>query len=478
MEGTRTKLIAEALPAYEIGDEIGKGAWGVVLAGRHRHLHREVAIKQLNRDFGEDDDVRSRFISEARLLASLDHPHVVPIHDYVERDGLCLLVMERLTGGTVGGRFRDGALSPEAACAATIAACAGLDHAHGEGILHRDVKPDNLMFSSRDVLKVTDFGIAKVVGGSASFATRTGMIMGTPAYIAPEQATGDELTPATDVYSTGTVLYELLAGRLPFPDVRDPIAAIYQRVHEQPTPLEGAVPHDLAEVVLRAISRDPDERPQSAREFGAEVAGAARSVWGEEWLDRSGLILHGAAQSQAEGGPDTESGGARVTLLPRAAPASDPPRPRRWPLAAALAVTAAAATALVVVLADPFGAGSEPEGPPAAVTAQGPEAVVRGFVEAYNEVDFTRAAGFLPADIPVQLYEEEVRGVDEIVASLNAYGCGDDPDSLDYETTGDRVLVTSVLTDLPGRDCGEFTGTTSRVEFTVEGGKITSALYR
>ena len=221
-------------PSYEVGSELGRGACGVVLAGQHRQLGRLVAIKQLPRAFGADPAVRARFLAEARVLATLDHPHVVAIYDFVDHDGLCLLVMERLTGGTVWSRFHAGGFTPDVSCAILLAVCSGLQHAHQHGVLHRDVKPENLMFSGAGTLKVTDLGIAKVIGGSSTLATRHGEILGTPAYIAPEQAQGYELTPATDVYAAGTLLYELLAGRLPFPADADPATLLYRHVHEAP----------------------------------------------------------------------------------------------------------------------------------------------------------------------------------------------------------------------------------------------------
>src|SRR5437868_5871376 len=226
------EAVAAALPLYEVEGELGHGAWGVVLAGRHRQLGRDVAIKQLPRSFGADPAVRTRFLAEARLLASLEHPHIVPIYDFIEHDNSCLLVMERLTGGTVLSRARAGRFSPTAACALILAACAGLHYAHQRGVLHRDVKPENLLFSGGGVLKVADFGIAKVVGGAATVATQAGHVMGTPAYMAPEQVQGGELTPATDIYALGTVLYQLLAGQLPFAAETDPIAMLYRHVHE------------------------------------------------------------------------------------------------------------------------------------------------------------------------------------------------------------------------------------------------------
>ncbi len=260
-------------------------------------------------------------------LATLDHPHVVAIYDFVDYEGLCLLVMERLTGGTVWSRFHAGGFTPDVSCAILLAVCSGLHHAHQHGVLHRDVKPENLMFSGAGTLKVTDLGIAKVIGGSSTLATRHGEILGTPAYIAPEQAQGYELTPATDVYAAGTLLYELLAGRLPFPADADPATLLYRHVHEAPPPLieiAHAIPIDLAEVTDRAISKSPADRYQSAEAFGVTIAGCAAKAWGRGWLGRtnvpvsaSGPILTAAL---GEALPGERTGGA--TTVESAQPAN------------------------------------------------------------------------------------------------------------------------------------------------------------
>lgn len=291
--------VAAALPSYEVGGELGRGGWGVVLEGRHKQLGREVAIKQLPRAFGADPDVRARFVAEARLLASLDHPHIVPVYDYVEADGLCLLVMEKLPGGTVWSKFTSAGVTPEAACALVLAACAGLHAAHQRGILHRDVKPENLLFSSNGALKVTDFGIAKVVGGNDIMATRAGEVLGTPAYMAPEQAQAAELGPPTDVYAVGVMLYELLSGHLPFPEDGDALSILYRHVHEKPTPLLSvapAVPAPIAAVVMRALATRPEERFASAETFGVALAEAATAAWGPGWpVSRGQVAVMGSA---------------------------------------------------------------------------------------------------------------------------------------------------------------------------------------
>src|ERR1700722_14928070 len=281
--------LSEALPGYEIGGELGRGAFGVVRSGRHRQLGREVAIKQLPPDFAADPAVRRRFASEARVLASLDHPHTVPIFDYVEREGLCALVMELLPGGSVRRRQQEG-LTPQQACAIAVGTCAALDYAHERGVLHRDIKPDNLLFTANRMLKVTDFGIAKVVG--ATMATRVGETLGTPAYMAPEQCLGRAPGPGTDIYATGVMLYELLAGRLPFSEEGDVLALLYCHVHETPPALASVapgLPEALSFTVMRAMAKDPEERYPTAEGFGVALAEAATAAWGVGWLKSAGL---------------------------------------------------------------------------------------------------------------------------------------------------------------------------------------------
>ena len=282
------ELLSRVLPAYDIGEELGAGGWGVVVGGQHRQLHRRVAIKQLPPEMSADPAVRRRFTAEARVLASLDHPHVVPVYDFVERDGVCLLVMELLPGGTLRSRASDGAgLTAPKAVALSLACASGLSAAHRRGILHRDVKPDNLLFAASGVLKVTDFGIAKVIGGADTVMTRAGDVLGTPAYIAPEQVLGGELSPATDVYALATMLYQLLAGVFPFSHDGPAVALLFKHAHEAPKPLRDVAPHvpeAVAEVVMRGLATDPAQRFQTAESFGAALAQAGTKAWHAGWL--------------------------------------------------------------------------------------------------------------------------------------------------------------------------------------------------
>lgn len=326
----RDEIVA-ALPDYEIGGELGRGGFGLVLSGRHRQLRRDVAIKELPPALAADPRVRARFAAEARVLASLSHPHIVPIYDYVERDGVCLLVMEKLTGGTLWDKFKQQGLGVEATCAVAMAACTALHYAHQRGVLHRDVKPENLLYSAEGVLKITDFGIAKVVGGGETLATRGGEILGTPAYMAPEQAEGRELGPAADVYATGIMLYELLCGRLPFSEEGGALAIVYRHVYEQPIPLGEVAPNldgALVDVTMRAIARAPGDRYASAEDFGVAIGEAVTPAWGSAWLDRAGhqIVDAGPIAESAKRPTGATAGVARTGSTPVSTPpAATPP---------------------------------------------------------------------------------------------------------------------------------------------------------
>jgi hypothetical protein len=283
------ELLGAALPAYEIGGELGQGGMGVVVSGQHRQLGRRVAIKQLPEAFAADPGVRRRFTAEAQVLASLDHPHVVPVYDFVEREGICLLVMELLPGGTLRSRVAGGGCTAPYAVAVSLACLSGLSAAHRRGILHRDVKPENMLFAGSGVLKVTDFGIAKVIGGPGTVLTRVGDVVGTPAYIAPEQVRGGKLSPATDVYALATMLYELLAGVFPFATETEgeELALLFKHAYEQPVPLRDVapgLPDPVAAAVMRGLATEPADRFETAEAFGVALAEAATQAWGPGWL--------------------------------------------------------------------------------------------------------------------------------------------------------------------------------------------------
>ncbi|WP_307874439.1 serine/threonine-protein kinase [Frankia nepalensis] len=275
-----------ALPGYQVEGDLGKGGYGLVLAGQHRLIGRKVAIKILL-DTSDDPELRARFLSEARVLAELDHPHIVRVHDYVEHEGTCLLVMELLSGGTLKQRIQGGKINQETICSVGIAAAAALSTAHAAGVLHRDVKPDNIMFDGSGLLKVTDFGIAKIFDGAETTASA---ILGTPRYMAPEQILGSRLFPSTDLYALGGVLYEMFAERPLFGRPMGVQPLTHHHLNVMPERLTN-VPAPVSAVIMRALTKDPTARYGDATEFALELARAAVQAFGPNWLTRSDVKI-------------------------------------------------------------------------------------------------------------------------------------------------------------------------------------------
>src|SRR4051794_19980723 len=359
--------LRQVLPAYEFGEVLGRGTFAVVIAARHVRLGRDVAVKRLTQAVLMDGESRDRFSTEARLLASLDHPHVVRVHDYVEEGSVCALVMERLHGGSLGERIRTAQVDRMAACAFTAAALYGLEHAHRHGILHRDIKPENLLFGEGDVLKVADFGIAKVLGAQGARMTATAAVIGTPTYMAPEQVSSSvgPLSAATDVWAMGAVLFEMIAGVPPFARRGELTDVLLERIRDDPAPLQTRVPDvppELAEVVMRALARDPRDRYASAWAY----AKALEDAVGTRALAATGVPIH-RTEPLSPWGPDatgsatldvTETGaGVLETLAGTEAGTAAPEPSSRAPVTPAPAPArrgrriAAAAVALVAVLA-------------------------------------------------------------------------------------------------------------------------------
>lgn len=308
MSARARESLQAALPAYEIADELGRGAFGVVYEARHTQLGRQVAIKQLPQAFAADPDVRERFVAEAQMVASLDHPHIVPVYDFVESDGACLLIMERCQR-SVGDKFKDEGIVTDEACAAVLACLAALDFAHDKGLLHRDIKPENLMYDANGVVKLGDFGIARALDADIR-RTATGMVVGTPAYMSPEQCRGDELTPASDIYSVGMMAYELLTGRLPFEDSASVNALLAHHLVSEPIPLlktRPELPGSIGQVIDRSLSKDLAIRHATAEEMAIDLARACVTAFGSGWLRRRRFVLHWPAIIAETERPDDQS---------------------------------------------------------------------------------------------------------------------------------------------------------------------------
>jgi serine/threonine-protein kinase len=321
---TELENISRALPDYVIGREIGRGQFGVVWSARHTQLQRDVAVKQLAEV--STAEYQARFRREARILAQIDHPHVVAVYDYREVGDLRLLVMELLPGGTFADR-RDEGMAGETAIALTLAAASGLHHVHVQGILHRDVKPENLMFDRRGALKVTDFGVASgdLVDATVINVTRAGEFFGTPAYAAPEQCAhavgepGAVIGPAADQYSLAAVLYEALTDSLTHDATGGAVALCRRRATEDARPLRElapAIPTPIESVVMKALARAPEARFPTVEEFAVALAGATTATLGPDWLAHSQVQLR-------------EPGAIADAASPTRAAAPEPPHRRR-----------------------------------------------------------------------------------------------------------------------------------------------------
>lgn len=252
---------------YELGEIIGTGGMGEVRAGRDLELDRPVAIKFLRPQMDPQIEVKIRFASEAEAASRLSHPNIVAVFDAGEDEGVPFIVMELLSGRTLAHKLAGGPLDPGEVQRFGLEILDALEASHAQGILHRDLKPGNVMLTQHGTAKVADFGIAKITEGMD--ITGTGMMLGTPAYLAPERVAGKPATPASDIYSAGVVLYELLTAKRPF-EADTPLGLVRAMQEEEPQPLTEARPNidpALAAIVERAIAKDPAQRYSSAREM-------------------------------------------------------------------------------------------------------------------------------------------------------------------------------------------------------------------
>jgi serine/threonine protein kinase len=260
---------------YQLASVLGRGGMGDVWLACDQRLQRDVAIKLLRRDLAADRRVRQRFEDEARAAAQLAHPNVVTVYDTGDDDGTPYIVMERLSGRTLADVVREGSVALRQATRWADEILAAVAAAHGAGVLHRDIKPGNVLLAADGSAKVADFGIAKIADDID--ATTTGVVLGTPAYLAPERLSGAPATPASDIFAVGVVLYELLTGQCPFKG--DTPLAIANAIQQgEIVPLgqrRPDVPVGIATAVERALSVDPDDRFSSAAAMAAALRAQA-----------------------------------------------------------------------------------------------------------------------------------------------------------------------------------------------------------
>jgi ABC-type sugar transport system substrate-binding protein/tRNA A-37 threonylcarbamoyl transferase component Bud32 len=266
------EFIGRQLGDFRVIERIGEGAMATVYRAFQSSVNRDVALKiiRLDQSLENRDEFQRRFAQEAEMIARLEHIHILPVYGYGIEEDVAYLAMRWLRGGTLSDRLRNGTLPLDQTARLFEQIAHGLGYAHSKGVIHRDLKPSNIMLDDAGNAYLTDFGLAKLVEGSADL-TKSGNIVGTPAYMAPEQLRGETLDARADIYSLGVILYHMVCGRLPF-DVAssDIVTVIYQHLEKPPPPprqIDPNIPHEVETVILHALNKNREERFSSAGEM-------------------------------------------------------------------------------------------------------------------------------------------------------------------------------------------------------------------
>lgn len=346
--------VGSEIAGYRIEGVLGRGGMGVVYRATQQRLDRAVALKLIAPAFAQDPAFRERFERESRIAASIEHPNVIPVHEAGEHDGLLFISMRFVDGTDLRALLGEGGRLEPARTAALVAqVAAALDAAHAHGLVHRDVKPANVLVAAGDHAYLTDFGLSKHAASAAGL-TGTGQFVGTLDYIAPEQLAGDRVDARADVYALGCVLFESLTGQVPFPRDSDP-AKLWAHMNEpppRPSEVAPGVPEQFEAVVARALQKAPDDRYASAGDLGRAAIAAAE---GREASQPERMVATGDAAPAA------------TTVAPRPVGPSSPRR-RTVTVAVVSAVVAIGATVGVLALAG--GGDDDEDSPPATETAE------------------------------------------------------------------------------------------------------------
>jgi serine/threonine-protein kinase len=367
---------------YEVIERVGRGGMGVLYRGRDPVLEREVAIKVMSGDFSGDDAARSRFFREARAAARLQHRHIVTIYEFAEDHGTPYIAMEFLRGSALSARMNAAPpLSLVQKLDIVTQLCTGLHYAHEQGIVHRDVKPANIWIMEDGTVKLLDFGIAKI---AASTMTSTGSVLGSAAYMAPEQVAGREIDGRADVFAAGVVLYELVARRKPFAG-DGPTAVMMQIIKEDPPPLRQFapdVPAALVAAITKALNKDPDRRFMHAGDFGAELRlirlsleRTSETLVEDPEQAATMYVAPGSAMPMRTDPADAPLDPAGSASLPGTGGTGMLPVPRTSSMATWVAIAAvalAAVLATIVMVQRGGGAGAAATGPSTAAASAAP----------------------------------------------------------------------------------------------------------
>jgi Protein kinase domain len=293
---------------YTITREIGRGGMATVYLARQQGLERDVALKQLAAFHAADASFSERFLRESQMAGGLSHPNIVTVYDFFEEAGAPYIAMEYLERGSLRPWIHTFDLAVAAGVITDV--LAGLAHAEERRIVHRDLKPENLMLTGQGRIKITDFGIAKAYDQAAARPnlTATGMTMGTPSYMAPEQALGKEVGPWTDLYSLGVIGYEMLVGQVPFADSDTPVAILMRQVNESipaPRSVNPDIDPQIEAWLERMLEKDPERRYRSATEAADDLDEIVTDLLGPRWRRGSGVTTYAVTEPKAPAGGET-----------------------------------------------------------------------------------------------------------------------------------------------------------------------------
>ncbi len=359
------------LGRFEISGVLGQGAMGVVYLAHDPSIDRPLAIKTIRSEAARDDnaaEIEARFLKEARLAGRLQHANIVTVYDVGREGDLYFIAMEYVEGRPLTHYLAAPDDLPLSVRVDIIRQAAeALGHAHERGVVHRDMKPGNILVSKDGRVKVTDFGIGKFLGAEPSDLTRTGQMIGSPAYMSPEQVRGDKIDGRSDLFSLGVVLYELLTGKRPFPG-ESITTLVYQILHTEPKnprDIKASLPVSTREVMLRLLAKQPDRRPATANEFIQELERIEKFQRESELTRRADI---------AAPPPPPPSGPSASAAATTPGPAAPPPRHSRVGLAGVVLAIAVVAVAAVFLLRERKTAIPAPPVSVAAAPTEGPTA--------------------------------------------------------------------------------------------------------
>jgi serine/threonine protein kinase len=281
--------VGENVGPYRIIEQLGQGGMATVFKAYHASLDRYVAVKALHQAFNEDSTFTARFQREARVVAKLEHPNIVPVYDYSEHESRPYLVMKFIEGDTLKARFQRGALNSQEIEQVVTSVGSALGYAHQQGVLHRDIKPSNVLLSNEGIMYLADFGLARIAQAGESTLS-SDSIMGTPQYISPEQAMGKkDLDSGTDIYSFGVMLYEMVVGQVPF-SADTPFSIIHDHIYTPlplPMDINPKVPEPVQKVLLKALAKDRADRYKTVE----DLVYAFKSAWTEAGVPMQGTAI-------------------------------------------------------------------------------------------------------------------------------------------------------------------------------------------